>query len=253
MTEQFDDQLLDEFVHNFYGYGNYCGRFWFIGMEEGGGATFSEVANRLEAWTRRDRREIDDVAEYLAAIGITYLHNNRPRLQSTWSGLIRILLSSEGQVPTTEQVREYQRISLGRLTGNTYLAELFPLPSPSLGHWLYAQHSALPYLVDRKTYRQHCFTFRSAYLRKRIGEERPVVVVFYGFSYRMYWQEVAGVDLLPEPDGVYTGRNGSTLFIVTRHPADRGVTNEYFHQVGRLIQGNGYRAAGDAMLLAGEM
>jgi hypothetical protein len=236
LAEQFDDLLLDEFAHSFYGYGNYGGQFWFIGMEEGGGASFDEIAKRLEAWALRGRRETDDVAEYLAAIGITHLHNNRPKLQSTWSGLIRILLSSKGQIPTTEQVREYQRTSLGRLAGNTYLAELFPLPSPSLGDWLYAQHSALPYLVDRRTYRQHCFTFRSAHLRKRINEYRPVVVVFYGFSYRMYWQEVAGVDLLPESDGVYTGRNGSTLFIVTRHPADRGVTNEYFHQVGRLIQ-----------------
>ena len=37
MAEQFDDLLLDEFAHNFYGYGNYGGQFWFIGMEEGGG------------------------------------------------------------------------------------------------------------------------------------------------------------------------------------------------------------------------
>jgi hypothetical protein len=32
MTEQFNDQSLDEFTHNFYGYGNYSGQFWFIGM-----------------------------------------------------------------------------------------------------------------------------------------------------------------------------------------------------------------------------
>jgi hypothetical protein len=236
MTEQFDDLLLDEFAHSFYGYGNYGGQFWFIGMEEGGGDSFAEVARRLEAWALRGRREIDDVAEYLAAIGIKHLHNDHPKLQSTWSGLIRILLSSEGQPPTTEQVREYQRTSLGRLAGNTYLTELFPLPSPSLGHWLYAQHSGLPYLAKRGIYRQHCLTFRSAHLRMRIGEHRPATVVFYGFSYRPYWQAIAGVDFRLESDGVYTGRNDSTLFIMTKHPAATGVTNEYFHQVGRLIQ-----------------
>jgi len=205
--------------------------------EEGGGNSYAEVAKRIEAWAFRGRRELEDVADYHAAIGMTDLFGERPKLQATWSGLIRILLSSEGLTPTTEQVREYQRASLGRSEGNMCLAELFPLPSPSLGHWLYAQRSALPYLVDRRTYRQHCFTFRSAHFRKRIGEYRPAVVVFYGFSYRMYWQGVAGVDLLPESDGVYTGRNGSTLFIVTKHPADRGVTNDYFQQVGRLIRG----------------
>jgi hypothetical protein len=238
MAEQFDDLLLDEFAHSFYGYGNYGGQFWFIGMEEGGGASFDEIAKRLEAWALRGRRETDDVAEYLAAIGLTHLHNNHPKLQSTWSGLIRILLSSEGsegQTPTTEQVREYQRTSLGRLAGNTYLAELFPLPSPSLGHWLYAQHSALPYLVDRRTYRQHCLAFRSAHLREQSGEHRPAVAIFYGLSYRRYWQAIANVDFKEELDGVYTGCNGSTLFIMTRHPAATGVTNEYFRQIGRLI------------------
>jgi hypothetical protein len=63
------------------------------------------------------------------------------------------------------------------------------------------------------------------------------VVVFYGFSYRSYWQEVAGVHLLPESDGIYTGYKDSTLFVITRHPVDRGVTNDYFQQVGRLIRG----------------
>jgi len=240
MTVQLDDQLLDEFVHNFYGYGSYSGQFWFIGMEEGGGDSLSEVTKRLETWANRGKRETDDVAEYLRDIGITYLHNGHPELQTTWSGLIRIMLSYQGQEPTTEQIREYQRTSLGRLTGNTYLGELFPLPSPSLGHWLYAEHSTLPYLASRKVYRQTCLAFRSAHFRKRIIQHRPAVVVFYGLSYRKYWQAIAGVDLLPELDGVYAGRDDATLFVVTQHPAARGVTNEYFHQVGRLIRDEQY-------------
>jgi hypothetical protein len=73
----------------------------------------------------------------------------------------------------------------------------------------------------------------------RIGEHRPATVVFYGFSYRPYWQAIAGVDFRLESDGVYTGRNDSTLFIMTKHPAATGVTNEYFHQIGRLVQANG--------------
>lgn len=238
MTEQFDDQLLNEFAHNFYGYGSYSGKFWFIGMEEGGGDSSSEVTKRLETWANRGKREIDDVAEYLTAVGITHLHNDHPELQSTWCGLIRILLSSEGETPTTEQVREYQKTSLGRLNGNTYLAELFPLPSPSLGHWLYAEHSTLPYLANRKAYRQTCLAFRSAHFRKRISEYRPAVVVFYGLSYRRYWQAIADVDLLQETNGVYTGRDGKTLFILARHPADRRAANEYFHQTGRFIRAN---------------
>ena len=241
MTEQFDDQLLDEFAHNFHGYGNYSGQLWFIGMEEGGGNSFTEVAKRLNAWADRGRRELEDVAEYHNAIGITYLFNDRPKLQPTWNKLIRILLSSNSQTPTTEQVREYQRASLGRVGRDTCLLELLPLPSPSTGRWLYAQHSRLPYLADRETYKQACLALRTAHLRKRINEHKPRAVVFYSFTYQEHWQAIAGVDLLQESNGVYTGRNRSTLFIMTKHPAVKGVTNEYFHQAGRLIAGTGER------------
>jgi len=236
LTEHLNDQLLDDFVHGFFGYGNYGGQFWFIGMEEGGGNSYAEVAKRLEAWAFRGKHEIEDVAAYHTAIGITHLFGDRPRLQSTWSMLIRILLTSKGQIPTTEQVREYQKTSLGRSAGDHCLVELLPLPSPSTSHWLYAQHSGLPYLADRETYRQHCLQFRSAHLRKRIREYRPATVIFYGLSYCEYWQEITGIDFLEEPDGVYTGRDNSTLFVVTKHPAATGVTNEYFHRVGRVIQ-----------------
>jgi hypothetical protein len=36
----FDDQLLERFMCTFYGYGNYRGAYWFVGMEEGGGDSF---------------------------------------------------------------------------------------------------------------------------------------------------------------------------------------------------------------------
>jgi len=40
---------------------------------------------------------------------------------------------------------------------------------------------------------------------------------------------------LPESDGLYIGHKGASLFIVTKHPAAKGVTSEYFHQVGKMI------------------
>ena len=83
MTELFNDQLLNEFVENFYGYGDYNGQFWFIGMEEGGGNSFSEIDNRLNAWTLRGKHELEDLAQYHAEIGLTDWFNDNPKLQST--------------------------------------------------------------------------------------------------------------------------------------------------------------------------
>lgn len=235
MTELFNDQLLNEFVQNFYGYGNYNGQFWFIGMEEGGGNSFSEINKRLNAWRCRGRHALEDVAQYHAEIGLTDWFNDKPKLQPTWNKLIRILLSSNGQLPTTEQVREYQKILLGRPNGDTCLVELLPLPSPSIGLWLYAQHSQLLYLNTRKKYKQWCLPSRIKHLQDQITHYKPKAVVFYGLSYSKYWQIIAGIDFWQGSDKIYTGYNGTTFFAMTKHPAAQGVTNEYFDQVGRLI------------------
>ncbi|MEA3335851.1 MAG: hypothetical protein U9R25_08055 [Chloroflexota bacterium] len=130
MTKLFDDQLLDEFAHQFYGYGNYSGQYWFVGMEEGGGNSFEKVNRRLNTWAHRGKRELEDVAGYHQAIGITDLFSEKPKIQRTWGKLIRIVLSSQGITPTTERVRAYQRAVLGRPNGETCLVELFSLPSP---------------------------------------------------------------------------------------------------------------------------
>ena len=65
----FDDQLLQDFMNGFYGYGNYSGGYWFVGMEEGGGNSFENIDKRLKDWDRRDRCEIEDIADYHAEIG----------------------------------------------------------------------------------------------------------------------------------------------------------------------------------------
>lgn len=238
MTDLFDDQLLSEFVQNFYGYGNYSGQFWFIGMEEGGGNSFSEINTRLAVWANRGRNELEDLAEYHKDIGLMDWFNEKPKLQSTWNKLIRILLSSSGKMPTTEQVREYQKTLLGRLIGNTCLLELLPLPSPSIGQWLYSKYSQLPHLKDRETYRQECVASRITHLQDRINQYQPKVVIFYSLSYQEYWKKIAGVDfLLQSSDKIHVGRNKLTLFVITKHPAAQGVTSAYFHQVGQLIAG----------------
>jgi len=219
MTVQFDDQLLDEFVQTFYGYGRHCGKRWFIGMKEGGGHSFAEVAKRLNAWADRGKCELEDLAEYHRAIGKPHWFTDPPKLQPTWSKLIRILLSSDAQIPTTEQVRKYQRDSWGRLDGDTCLLDLLP---------------PLPDLANREGYEQ-CRARRIAHLRRQIREFTPKVVVFYSFGYRDDWQAIAEVGLSQDADGIYVGRNDSTLFVMTKHPTTPGVTNDYFHQVGRLI------------------
>jgi hypothetical protein len=231
-----DDELLQEFMHSFYGYGNYRGDYWFVGMEEGGGNSVEGVARKLATWESRGKRELEDLVGEPGTTGVSRYFTENPPIQRTWGGLIRIMFSIEGRSATTDEIRRYQRDLLGRSDGNTCLLELLPLPSPSTGHWLYKDYSQLLYLTNRETYKNELIAGRSAHLKKRIEKYKPKVVVFYSVGYGPYWKQIAGVDFsLAEVDGVYVGQNDHTIFAITKHPAAKGITNEYFRRVGELI------------------
>ncbi len=142
-------------AHTFYGYGDYA-RNWFVGMEEGGGNSVVEIEQRPERWVESGEQETVDLVDPDCDLETTPFFCKKAKIQPTWNKLIRILLSSQGSVPTTEQVRQYQRSSLGRHGGENCLVELLPLPSPSMRHWIYGNNSKLEYLKNRKTYQEHC-------------------------------------------------------------------------------------------------
>ena len=233
-----DDELLNAFVNCFYGYGDFHAPYWFVGMEEGGGETPEDIASRLQTWHFRGQRELEDVAEYHAAIGINKYFDTRGVLQTTWNKLIRVLLTAEGTEPSTELVREYQKYKLGRPGGKSCLTELLPLPSPGVDRWLhYAQLSRLPFLATRQAYTEHIQPKRVARLRHKIAEHKPRAVVFYGMQYLPSWETIAGISLnVMSTPGVRSGVVDGTTFLAIRHPAATGVTNAYYHAIGAMIR-----------------
>ena len=159
-----------------------------------------------------------------------------PPLEATWNKIIRILLSSKGPSPLTEEVRAYQRDHLGREGNGTCLLELLPLPSPSTSKWLYADSVSIPSLANRQAYRDWLTPIRIQRLQERIKNYRPPFVIFYGKTYLDHWQAIAGVPFQKEPNlDVRTARSHGTFYMVTNHPVATGVKNEYFHEVGKLL------------------
>jgi hypothetical protein len=112
-----NDLLLETFINTFYGYGNYQGDYWFIGMEERGGG-FEDINNRLNTWSSRGQHELEDVAKYHEAMGEFDLFGKKAKLQRTWGRLIRIILAATLQdfnnEDNNEDIRNYQRNELGR-------------------------------------------------------------------------------------------------------------------------------------------
>lgn len=237
MTNCFDDALITDFAQTFYGYGNYSGPYWFVGMEEAGGDSFEEVERRLVAWSGRGQRELEDVASFHKAIGHDELFQEHPPLQRTWSKLMRIILSAERDEVDREKLREYQRDSLGRLEGQSCLIELFPLPSPSTAHWMYAEHSTLHHLASRKAYHEHYVKPRIEHIRESIKWHKPKAVIFYSTTFHDLWRCIVEPSyIFEERNGVLIAQGVGTTFFIIKHPVTRGITNAYFHNVGQMIK-----------------
>jgi hypothetical protein len=237
----FDSQLIAAFIDTFYGYGSYSASFWFVGMEEGGGRTVEENAARIASWERRGRPELTDLYAYHEGIAVPRWFTAHPPVQPTWGKLIRIMLSARGQQSITpDHIRAYQRDYLGRSTADTCLLELLPLPSPSTGHWIYGEHTTLPQLRTRESYKQHYGKPRALHIAQRVREHKPNAVIFYSFDnwYRRWWQLIAGVPFAEKtgPHGTfYLASNGSTSFAIIKHPASKGPTNHYWHWIGQTL------------------
>ncbi len=246
---QLNDELVEEFVHGLFGYGNLDARLWFVGMEEGGGDLFNGVAAHLEMWAKLGKGTTLDIRE-------SGQHPDRrehakwfiehPNIQKTWSPLIRLLLAYRGEEPTMEAVRTYQRDELARADGNECLLELLPLPSPSTNDWHYPGWSSLSWLRSRQAYRNYLLPRRVQRLRSLVNEHQPEAVIFYSKSYIDFCCAVAGCEAddfrevgLPRKEGEtltsYICDIGPTTFAVTYHPTYFPATNLYFESVGRFL------------------
>jgi hypothetical protein len=212
-----DDALVDAFAHGFFGYGDYRARYWFVGMEEGGGGTEAEIGRRLAAWHARGRRELEDLAEFHAAIGEVRWFK-RAILQPTWRGLIRIVMAAEGLASDKEDVRAYQRDRLGRPGGETCLIEIMPLPSPRSDVWHYATMLTDARFRSRQAYVDALRAERLGRIQTRIDEWRPPFVIIYGTS-RAAFAPPAG-----------------TRVVQIKHPTAHGVTILSLAEIGRSLR-----------------
>lgn len=246
MSEQrFDDTLLESFIEGFYGYGNFEGDYWFVGLEQGGGNSFEEVQKRLEVWNSNGRPALEDAAEYHRAIGLGHFFDPaKPKLQSTWARLIRTLYGYEGHEAAdtkASEIKTYQRDQFLRSKSNECSIELLPLPSPSMNKWLYADHSELSYLSSRADYRARFAQQRADTIRQHIDQYAPKFVMFYGLhpEYTTWWRYIADIDFITvqivSKFSAEFAKVDETTFIISRHPVAHGTTNEYWHELGKTI------------------
>ncbi len=208
---------IDHYFGNFYGYGSWDGKFWFIGLEEGTGENkktiFVNKCKKLSKCYNGSREKLLDIYDFqgksdFKSYGKTgnypyyfeeckwFENSSTPFIHNTWKPLIQILLCVKGlstTPPSDSDILEYQRTCLGRLNADHALIELLPIPlySSAKSHYndifnkclkLYGSKDVKA-LETKEKYIQYCLynkPSRIEFLKNKIKQKgNDGFVVFY--------------------------------------------------------------------------
>lgn len=202
-------------AREWFGYGSWNARYWFVGMEPGGEGDGASH----ESWERLGAGELIDCRTHHLDCGFTRWHGGeRPPTQPTWRRLVQLLLAYKGEDTSLDAVARYQRDRLGALDDETAVIEL-------------SAHHAVNMGIDvaRTQHRDD----RIALIRRRLDENEPTLVVFYGRTYQTEYERVVGAPF--GPDG--TLWRGRTLCVLTPHPvAQSGPPPAYWVSLGHAMR-----------------
>lgn len=239
------NKIID-YCENFYGYGNWESKIWFVGYEEYGGKTEKNIINRIESWHKYKTDLIDNREHHLNFIDkkdFVKLFDDG-KAQRTWWKLIRLMLNYNKELANTENIRNIQKNSWGQVNSETLLIEFFPLPSKSIKDWEYSKYEHfknIDFLKSREEYSEHIHKIRANYIKKKIKNHNPEVVVFYASSLMKYWDLIANTNF-EKTNRVKINNNyfryikiNGTLFVQTPQPA--GVwSNDFWNKLGEEIR-----------------
>lgn len=197
----------------FIGYGNLQAPVWFLGMEEGGGG---EDRIRIQSGFE----PIEDLRDaHVYKLGISRHHCGSRALQSTWNKMCQIMLSLAEIQPDLQTRRIYQAGHLGRLAGDTLLAELMPIAKTSLKTWEY--HELIPMFRNRQQYYDEVLPVRLLKYIELVSLHSPRLIVAYGRAYWHHYQSILGQTAFHDRGRFRHGTNGKTTMVLTDHFAAR--------------------------------
>lgn len=213
MNTQFENSKL--------GYGNPNGDYWFVGPEEGGSIEAIDV--RMKIWEELKAEHYADIYEFhkLFSNGTLRFFDKPIKLQSTWSGLIEILIAMRGEEYSINRKREIQSTEFGRDTSNTCIVELLPYSSKSLTDLNWDAHNK----ESKVDYIKRLKEMRINLLVNQLSKYQPKVIVFYSKAYLNEWIEIINkvvdknVTFFQHPAlPLLSYKSDSTLFVITDHP-----------------------------------
>lgn len=191
---------LKHWIDNFYGYGSWDARIWFIGYEEGGGELPEEVADKINFFQNAHHQSVGtlcDIRELFKHVAVKwdgpktqvfknlyeYRFDRNAGLHGYWKNLIAFVHGYRGE--KQPDLLEYQKHTfLSPSLHNEALIQLYPLPSPHNHAWYYSwlDMPTLSFIKNRTLYQEHVYETRIRTILSNIGTYKPELVLMYGMD-----------------------------------------------------------------------
>lgn len=196
-----EEEALKNWIDNFYGYGSWKARFWFVSYEESGGDVPEEVAEKVNYFFRQHDPTAEgilcDIRDLYKNVSIwwegpraaTFANRNEYRfagnaIQNTvWKNLVAFEYGYKNE--DLPDPLEYQKHTFASPSiNNEALIKLYPLPAPHNHAWYYSWLDVpqLGFLKSRPLYEQHLFQPRLHNILSNIRTYKPEVVLMYGMN-----------------------------------------------------------------------
>ena len=191
-------KVLKYWIDNFYGYGSWHAKFWFVGYEESGGDIPEEVADKLNYFYNQqlpntqlcDLRELSrhvtfrvegPRAEKFANL-YDYRFGNHATLHGLWKNLIAFVHGYENEEPP--DLVTYQKNSFALPSPpKEAMIPLYPLPTHDHA-WYYAwlDLPQFPFLKSRGLFQDYIYPGRIHTILENIRIYKPEVVLMYAMD-----------------------------------------------------------------------
>jgi hypothetical protein len=248
-----EERKLNHWIDNFYGYGSWQAKVWFIGYEETGGEVPEEVAEKINYFdkvhpSKAEEGILCDIRDLYRHVSVSvdapkanlftnrfeYRFGNDAMLQGVWKNLIAFTHGYRHEEPT--DILTYQKQTFASPTKQKEaLISLYPLPGPHSHAWYYSwlDLPELRFLKSRALYEEHVYQYRVNTIFSNISRYNPELVLMYGMnniltlkkSVQAFFNGVPFkmVKATPQqiPQHHRAAIDGTTLLITTQIPALR--------------------------------
>ncbi len=192
------EKELKRWIDNFYGYGSWKARFWFVGHEESGGDVPEEVAKKINFFynlqatsptlcdIRELYRHVDFRIDGPRAEKFNTFHDHRfgphATLHGAWKNLIAFVHGYKSE-KLSDPLPYQQNLFASPFAHSEALIQLYPLPAHNHA-WYYAwlDLPQLPFLKSRTAYQNYLYPTRMPTILKNIRLHKPAVVMMYGME-----------------------------------------------------------------------